>query len=291
LSGIHPFGGKGDRASAIDGIANSRKRLLTNKLLMTGNFGLERRWRPTCLKRVRKSSDLARNQVLQEAAGTGSNNGPIDFQISPYLRGDGEAMISINTPNSDVLLPPAPEARWYAAYTAPCRERRVVDHLAVREIESFLPLYLSSRKWKNGCRVELERPLFPGYVFVRVGRMDRVRVLEVPSVLSIVSRGCVPEPLDDDSITALRASLHLRKDVEPHPYLIVGERVSIFAGPFAGLSGIILRKQSGLRVVITLDLIMQSVVIEVDIEDVEPFRGILPVAKNALMPNIPRSEP
>jgi transcription antitermination factor NusG len=197
--------------------------------------------------------------------------------MRPYLRGDGEAMISINNPNSEVALSAAPEARWYAAYTAPCREKRVLDHLAVRGIEAFLPLYLSSRKWKNGCHVELERPLFPGYVFVRVVRLDRVRVLEVPSILSIVSRGCVPEPLDDDAITTLRASLHLRKDVEPHPYLVVGERVSIFCGPFAGLSGVILRKKSGLRVVITLDLIMQSMVIDVNIEDIEPFHEMVPV--------------
>jgi transcription antitermination factor NusG len=199
-------------------------------------------------------------------------------------------MISIDIPKLEIAAAPVPEARWYAAYTAPCREKRVLDHLAVREIESFLPLYLSSRKWKNGCRVELERPLFPGYVFVRVARMDRVRVLEVPSVLSIVSRGCVPEPVDDDAIAALRDSFHL-KGLEPHPYLIVGERVSIFDGPFAGLSGIILRKTSGLRVVITLDLIMQSIAIDVNIDDVEPFQEMIPVARKSVLANIPRSQP
>ena len=179
-------------------------------------------------------------------------------------------MILISNSNSQTLLPPpTPDACWYAAYTAPCREKRVLDHLVGRQIESFLPLYLSSRKWKNGCSVELERPVFPGYVFVRMAVTERVRVLEVPSVLSIVSRGRVPEPLDDDAITTMRASLHLR-NVEPHPYLVVGEHVSIFAGPFAGLSGIVLRKKNSLRVVITLDLLMQSMAVEVDIEHLQP---------------------
>ena len=85
-------------------------------------------------------------------------------------------MLSISNSNLQIAQP-VPEARWYAASTAPCREKRVRDHLAVREIESFLPLYRSSRKWKNGCRVELERPLFPGYVFVRMPSTERVRVL------------------------------------------------------------------------------------------------------------------
>lgn len=172
-----------------------------------------------------------------------------------------------------VPRPPLADAHWYAAWIAPCREKRVAEHFTQRQIESFLPLYRLPRRWNNGCRVELERPLFPGYVFVRVASTERVRVLEVPSVLSIVSRGRVPEPLEDSAIETLRASLHLRQ-VEPHPYLVVGERVRICAGPFAGLSGIVLRKKSSLRVVLTLDLIMQSVAVEVDVEDLE--RGSSP---------------
>lgn len=200
-------------------------------------------------------------------------------------------MTSISSSNSQTA--PAPrqsDAHWYAAYTAPCREKRVLDHLAIRQIEAFLPLYRSSRKWKNGCHVELERPLFPGYVFVRVVGTDRVRVLEVPNVLSIVSRGRVPEPLDDDAIATLRASLNLR-NVEPHPYLVVGERVSIFDGPFAGLSGIVLRRNGRARVVITLDLLMQSIAVEVNIEELEPFHELAPVVHGSALANVPKTQP
>jgi transcription antitermination factor NusG len=197
-------------------------------------------------------------------------------------------MFSVSNPDSGSKLAPMTDARWYAAYTAPCREKRVLEHLAVREIESFLPLYLSSRKWKNGCRVELERPLFPGYVFVRVARMDRVRVLEVPSVLSIVSRGRVPEPLSDDAVTALRASLHLR-NVEPHPYLVVGERVSVCKGPFDGLSGIVVRKAGSQRVVITIEALMQSMAIEVKIDDIEPFRELATAARSSELAHVSKN--
>ncbi len=191
--------------------------------------------------------------------------------------------------NSSSQMPQAtPEARWYAASTAPCREKRVLDHLAIRQIESFLPLYRTSRKWKNGCRVELERPLFPGYVFVRMLSTERVRVLEVPSVVSIVSRGRVPEPLDDHAIAALRDNL-VFKNVEPHPYLAMGERVAISNGPFAGLCGIVLRLKGSLRVVISLDLLMQSMAVEVDTEDIEPFRKSLSATGSSPV-NVPQSQ-
>jgi transcription antitermination factor NusG len=140
----------------------------------------------------------------------------------------------------------------------------------MRGVESFLPLYRSPRNWKNGCRVELQRALFPGYVFARMNCSERVRVLETPNVISIVSRGRVPEPLEDDAIASLRTIVELHR-AQPHPYLTVGERVSVCAGPFAGLSGIVLRTNGALRVVITLSLIMQSIAVEVSVEDVVPF--------------------
>jgi transcription antitermination factor NusG len=190
----------------------------------------------------------------------------------PHLRGEGEALSQITSEDLQIVNKPTlGEPEWYAAYTAPCREKQVAERFGQREIESFLPLYRLSRNWKNGCKVELQRPLFPGYIFVRIAPVQRVRVLEVPGVLSIIGRGRVPEPLDAHVIETLRVSIHLRK-VEPHPYLATGKRVHICAGPLAGMSGIILRHKSRLRVVLTLDQIMQSMAFELPIEDLEPIR-------------------
>jgi transcription antitermination factor NusG len=62
----------------------------------------------------------------------------------------------------------------------------VGQHLEVRQIEHFLPLYRTHRKWSDGSRVTLDLPLFPGYIFVCIQRAQRVRVLEVPGVLAFV---------------------------------------------------------------------------------------------------------
>lgn len=186
------------------------------------------------------------------------------------LRGNGEALSIIALNPKNLVQPQVMEARWYAAYTAPCHEKRVAQHLSMRGVEYFLPLYSSARKWKNGCRVELERPLFPGYVFVRIPRFERVKVLDVPSVLSIVGRGREPEALPDADIEGLRTSMAHRR-FEPYPYLRTGHRVRVCTGPLAGLSGVLVRFKSSMRVVLTLDLIMQSVAVELAAEDLEPM--------------------
>jgi len=107
-------------------------------------------------------------------------------------------------------------ANWFAAYTNSHHEKRVASHFAERQIESFLPLYTTLHRWKNRCEMNLELPLFPNYVFVRIDPRERVRVLEVPGVMSLVGFGRALAPLPDFEIEALRSGLGKRK-IEPHP--------------------------------------------------------------------------
>jgi len=158
--------------------------------------------------------------------------------------------------------------KWFAVYTTPRHEKAVAKHFGNRAIESFLPLYIEMHRWKNGCRVNVEQPLFPGYIFARIGRSASNQVLSVPGVVLIVGSGREPAALPDDEIEALRSGLHLRK-FEPHPYLIVGEKARIKSGSLAGMVGVLARKKNNLRVVLTLELIMRSVAVEVDADELE----------------------
>jgi transcription antitermination factor NusG len=164
--------------------------------------------------------------------------------------------------------------KWFAVYTSPRHEKRVDQHLGMREIEHYLPLYRTQRKWSDGSRVTLDLPLFPGYIFVRIKRTQRVRVLEVPGVVAVVGgTGGEPAYLPEADIEALRSGLPLCR-VEPHPLLKVGQRARIRAGAFAGMEGIVVRKKNSFRVVLTLDTIMQSFAVEVDGGDLEPLDSV-----------------
>jgi len=164
---------------------------------------------------------------------------------------------------------PDPTPQWFAAYMIPRHEKHVAELLTERGIETFVPLYRTSRQWKKSCPVVLELPLFPTYVFVRIGSRLRGAVLGLPGVISIVGSSKEPWPLPDVEIEALRRGIQTRK-VEPHPYLKVGEKVRIKAGIMAGVEGILVRKKNEFRVVLSLDAIMQSVAVEVDADDLEP---------------------
>lgn len=158
---------------------------------------------------------------------------------------------------------------WFAAYTSPRHEKRVSQYLNLREIQHYLPLYHVRRKWNDGSIVTLDLPLFPGYIFVRIDRSERVRVLQVPGILTFVGgAGHQPAPLPEAEIDALRSGLSLRHAV-PHPLLTEGQWVRIRSGALAGMQGIVLRQKNSLRVVLTVEHILQSIAVEVDGTEVE----------------------
>src|SRR5262245_371000 len=76
-----------------------------------------------------------------------------------------------------------PVRNWYALYTASNQEKRVEEHLRTKGVEVFLPLYEITRRWKNRTTRKIELPLFTGYLFARFALTERVRVLEVPTVV------------------------------------------------------------------------------------------------------------
>jgi len=156
---------------------------------------------------------------------------------------------------------------WYAAYTASRHEKTVAEHLRQRDVECFLPLYESVRRWNNGRHL-VQLPLFPGYVFVRMAMRDKLRVLQVPGLAQLVSFQGAPAALPEAEIETLRTALQSGVTAQPYRYLNVGSKVEISRGPLQGMRGILLRHQGQFRVILSVEMIMRSMVIEVDALDI-----------------------
>ncbi len=171
-------------------------------------------------------------------------------------------------PNGDQLC--ADSLHWYAAYTRSHHEKSVAKHLAHKGIECFVPLYRTRHAWSHNRTAELQLPLFPNYIFVRIRRQFLWATLETPGIYSVISRGRDPEPLRNELIDQLQAGVEAN-NLHPCAGTPIGTPVRITAGPLAGVSGILVRKKSGLRVVLFVDLILKSVAIEVDATEIIPL--------------------
>lgn len=162
------------------------------------------------------------------------------------------------------------ESRWYAAYTSPRHEKKVALQMEGNRIECFLPLYRSVRRWKDR-RKEIDLPLFPGYIFVRIALKNRLHVLQVPGVVQLVTFSGKPAVVPDAEIEALSKGLAGGLRAQPHPYLKVGKRVRVHSGPLSGAEGILVRRKEKFRIVLSIHLIQRSVAVEVDESEVEPM--------------------
>jgi len=164
------------------------------------------------------------------------------------------------------------DKRWYAVFTVPQNEKSAARHLGQRDVESFLPTYQTFRNWKNRQRVQLHLPLFPSYLFVRIGKRDRGRVLGSPGVLRIVGTNREPVPIPETTIEFLRSELCAR-NIEPFHELVVGQRVRIRNGAMSGLQGVLVRRNNNFRFVLTINLINQHAAVEIGAENLEPVAG------------------
>ena len=160
--------------------------------------------------------------------------------------------------------------QWFAINTLPQNERSVARYLELYGIETFLPTCESVRQRRNRQRVTVIEALFPTYVFARIEKSERTVVLRSPGVRRIVGNHHGPIALPANEIEFLRTSAS-RRALEPFSEIAVGQRVKIKAGSLQGLEGILVRKKSGLRFILTLELIGQSAAVEVSAEDLEPM--------------------
>lgn len=158
---------------------------------------------------------------------------------------------------------------WWVLYTRHQHEKAVAEMLSAKGFEVFLPLYESIRVWKDRSKL-LSLPLFPCYVFLRGGLNRRLQVVTTPGVHMILFHGEHIAIVPETEIHAIRKAVEGPFHVEPHPFLKCGERVRVTRGSLEGVEGILVRKKNLYRLVLSVDMMAQSVAVEIDATDVEP---------------------
>jgi transcription antitermination factor NusG len=173
-------------------------------------------------------------------------------------------------------------ALWYALSVRPRFESVVVRNLSAKGYEVFLPTYISKRRWSDRTK-SVESALFPGYLFCRLDVQQRLPILITPGVRFIVSRGKIPEPIDQSELNAVRLVMERAAVYEPHPYLTVGQAVRIKRGSLYGLTGVAIQIKDNCRLIISVNLLQRSVAVDIDRTWIEPIsfvdaKGSLPPA-------------
>jgi transcription antitermination factor NusG len=191
---------------------------------------------------------------------------------------DKEKQLSLETPGVLVSRefeenPLNSSMSWFALRTRSNFERQCAFSLSQKGFETFLPSYRSRRRrWDR--TVDLELPLFPGYLFCRFDFGHRLPILMSPGVVHIVGGGSIPEPVPEAEIATVRTIVESQLKAEPWPFLEIGQQVRITAGPLAGVEGILVSAKGRSRLVVSITLLQRSIAAEID------GTWVRPVARN-----------
>lgn len=154
---------------------------------------------------------------------------------------------------------------WHVLHVLSNHEKRVAQHLEVRSVEHYLPIYRERVKWTDRT-VVAERPLFSGYVFARFTTRHRISVISTPGVLRLLGSEeghLVP----DEELTKVRLGLETGLTLRPHPNLAVGTRVQVRAGVFAGVEGVVSELRKQCRVILALSGTRQCFSLEAGVDE------------------------
>jgi transcription antitermination factor NusG len=156
-------------------------------------------------------------------------------------------------------------------------ERQVATEIEGHDLECYLPSYEEEHQWKDRKK-KVTLPLFPGYLFAHIRDLpeERLAVLKARGVVRIVGSGGRIEPVAEEEIQAVRRVLESSLACHGHPFLRAGMRVRVKRGALRGLEGFLVRVKNQARLVISVNLIAQSVATEIDIADVAPEPGESP---------------
>ena len=160
--------------------------------------------------------------------------------------------------------------RWYALYVRSRHEKTVENSLRNKGYSVFSPSYLTKRKRVDRI-AEIEVALFPGYVFCQFDSNKRLPILMTPGVVGVVGRGSRAEPVDDTEIASIRTVALAGGSVQPWPFLRLGQRIRLQAGPLAGAEGFFLRVKDEYHLVVSITLLQRGVSVVIEKDAVAPL--------------------
>ena len=167
------------------------------------------------------------------------------------------------------------DRRWYALHVRSRHEKSVHTQLEAKGQNSFLPLCTAPRKWADRWKV-VSLPLFPGYVFCRLDAAQRASVLATSGVIDFVRIGSELAEVKGYELEAIQRATQSSLSTEPYSGLVRGDKVVMNDGPLKGMTGTLMEIRKEFRLVLSVELLCRSVLVEINPDWVVPYgKGLL----------------
>lgn len=132
------------------------------------------------------------------------------------------------------------DRNWFVIQTRPRYEKKVNEQIERKDIETFLPLILTIRKWSDRKK-KITIPMFSGYLFVHANEEERQEAIrETVGALRYIFYRNRPAVVSDKELENIKLSLQdsERFKIE-NTNISKGDFVKITGGMFTGMEGVV----------------------------------------------------
>ncbi|MBS1574746.1 MAG: UpxY family transcription antiterminator [Bacteroidetes bacterium] len=98
------------------------------------------------------------------------------------------------------------DRKWHAVYTKPNKEKKVASLLIKKKIAAYIPVY-DTECIIEGRKKVVEKPVFPGYVFIAMDKEENVLQLS-GDIINFVYWKANPATIQNSEINALKLFLN-----------------------------------------------------------------------------------
>ena len=150
---------------------------------------------------------------------------------------------------------------WYLIHSKPRQEKIALLNLEQQGYECFLPLILSE-KISQGCIALCEEPLFPRYLFIRLGQGATAKswspIRSTKGVSRLVSFANEPAQVSENLVQGLRSRQAIMF-TNPQRLFNPGDRVVVTEGVFSGIEAVYQMADGERRAMVLIELLTKPV--------------------------------
>lgn len=150
---------------------------------------------------------------------------------------------------------------WSVLHVRPRCEKKMGEFCRVQRYEYYLPLRQETKIYQRR-KVTVEKPVFPGYIFVSFDRDGRLELLKTNNIVRILETADEQRLIHE--IEQIRKALTVDATLGAVAALKKGRTVRITGGPFMGVEGQIHELKGSTKVLLNVDMIGRAVAVEVD---------------------------
>jgi transcriptional antiterminator RfaH len=165
-----------------------------------------------------------------------------------------------------VNMPDFVEARWFVCHTKPRCEKKLSSLLLAENVEHYLPLIESVRRYGPRTR-HFSKPLFPGYVFAKIGPAQKARIYQQDLLVRAIP--VVNETVFLHQIADIRLLIASGVELTLRPPIKKGSRVRVISGPLWGLEGVVDDPDNPKGIIVAVDVLQQGLHVPLPPENIE----------------------